>query len=82
MWGHVVSLGLGRCKAAHRLCQSLVTTLTTSGSIVVRAAWYLVATMDVGVLSDTSRSRREGLGLVLVLARAGGVHMFNYGPWL
>ena len=46
---------------------------------MVRAAGYLVATMDVGVLSDTSRSRSEGLGLVLVLARAGGVHMFDYG---
>lgn len=82
MWGHVVSLGLGWCKVSHRLSQSLITTLTTPGSIVVRAAGYLVATMDVGVLSDTSRSRSEGLELVLVLARAGGVHMFNYGHWL
>ena len=49
---------------------------------MVRAAGYLVATVDVGVLSDTSRSRREGLGLVLVLARAGGVHMSDYGHWL
>ena len=79
MWGNVVSLGLGWYKASHRLSQSLITTVTTPGSIVVRAAGYLVATMDVGVLSDTSRSRSEGLGLVLVLARAGGVHMFDYG---
>ena len=62
--------------------QSMITTVTTPGSTVVRAAGYLVATMDVGVLSDTSRSRSEGLGLVLVLARAGGVHMFDYGHWL
>lgn len=82
MWGHVVSLGLGWCKVSHRLSQSLITPLTTPGSIVVRVAGYLVAIMDVGVLSDTSRSRSEGLELVLVLARAGGVHMFDYGHWL
>lgn len=42
---------------------------------MVRAAGCLLAAMDVGVLSDASRSRGEGVGLVTVLARAGGVHV-------
>lgn len=44
---------------------------------MVRASGCLVAAMDVGVLRDTSTFRDEGLGMVLVLARAGALHMFG-----
>ena len=67
--------GSGGCIVSHWLRQLFITMLTIPGSSVVRAAGYLVAAMDVGVLSDASRSRGEGVGLVIVLARAGGEHV-------
>lgn len=78
VWKQIVALSLGvGCTMFCWLRHLFITRLTTSGSFVVRASGCLVAAMDVGVLRDTSTFRDEGLGMVLVLARAGALHMFD-----